>query len=164
MKKREQQSISGLAALVLFAVFAVGAVSVLLSGANAYKRLTVRDLHAYETRTAVQFVANKVRQAPSAAAVSLDTFGDADALVIRQKVEEQTYLTRVYCYDGWLMELFTAADGTFLPEDGERILPMESLRLSREESLLTVVLTDDDGTERELRLQLRHGEGGYDAG
>ncbi len=44
MKKRTtQHHIDGLAALLLFGIFAVCVLMVLLTGANAYRRLTERD-------------------------------------------------------------------------------------------------------------------------
>ena len=64
-QKIQQKSISGLAALLVFALFAVGILSVLLSGAGAYQRLTRRDRLSYDSRTCAQYVAAKIRQAPA---------------------------------------------------------------------------------------------------
>ena len=36
------------------------------------------------------------------------------------------------------MELFCSADGEFLPEDGEKIMPIDDLYISLDEGLLTV--------------------------
>ena len=47
MKQRTvKHNIDGLAALLLFGIFAACVLSVLLSGAGAYRRLTQRDLTA----------------------------------------------------------------------------------------------------------------------
>ncbi len=161
MKKHSRQpSISALAALLVLGVFAVGILSVLISGASAYQRLTARDQLAYDSRTCVQYVAAKVRQAPAPDAVALTSFGDGDSLVITQMIDGQEYQTHVYCCDGWLMELFAAADGGLEPQDGEKILPLQSLVLILEDDLLWVELVDGNGTESSIALSLRGGEGG----
>lgn len=157
--QNSEKSISALAALLLFGVFAVGVLSVLLSGAGTYRRLTSRDRLAYDSRTCAQYVATKVRQAPAPDAVLLSAFGDGDALVIAEELDGVEYWTRVYCYDGWLMELFAAAGGSFAPEDGEKIMELQSLTLEQAEGLLSIVIVDGGGTRTEQTLLLRGGEG-----
>lgn len=152
---RRGSPISALAALVVFCLFAAGVLSVLLSGAGVYRRLTQRDEQSYDRRTCVQVVATKVRQAPAPDSVSLSEFGQGPALVIREEVGGATYCTRLYCQDGWLMELFSPLEGDFAPEDGEKLLPAQGLALTLEEGLLHVAVTDDDGQIREQYLSLR---------
>lgn len=137
MKLRRKASlIPDLLALALLGVFAVSLLCVLLTGAQAYQRLNALGQDAYERRTAVQYLNTKVRQSPSAGAVSVQSFGQGDALVIRWQVDGVDYLERVYCWDGWLMELFCASDSALTPQDGEKLLPARSLRLEREGALV----------------------------
>ena len=82
-----------------------------------------------------------------------------DALILTEEIESEAYETRVYCYDGYLRELFTSADGEFYPEDGEKILAAHGLTLSREGRVLTAELTDTEGQVRQMTLYLRSGEG-----
>ena len=152
-------SISGLAALVLLLVFAVGILTVLLGGASAYQRLTERDARSYDSRTCMQYLATKVRQAPAPDCLVLSDFGEGDSLMICETVQGAEYRTQIYCCNGWLMELFTAADAGLAPEDGEKILPAESLSLRRSGDLLQVRVVDGNGTENVLMLALRGGEG-----
>lgn len=140
----------GLAALLLFAVFAASILAVLLTGAGAYRRLTLRDQQAYAQRTAVQYVAQRVRQAPGAVAV--EDFHGADALVLESG---DGYVTRVYCWNGSLMELYCAGDLDLNPEDGEKVMEAASLELTLDQGLLTARV---DGGPR-LYLSLRGGEG-----
>ena len=158
---KQKRSISALAALLLFAVFALGILSALLTGANVYRRLTARDRLQYDSRTAVRYVATKLRQAVSPAAVSVAAFGDGDALVLYEEFDGERYCTRVYCHEGWLMELCTGAAGGFAPEDGEKILPAESLSLTLEGGLLRAEIVGSDGQTHSIRQQLRFGEGAF---
>ena len=152
-----ERSLSALAALLTFALFAIGILSVLLGGANVYRRLTQRDQHSYDSRTCAQYIATKLRQAPSPGAVAIAPFGDGDSLFITETIGDSTYLTRIYCHTGWLMELFTVADGAFAPEDGEKILPLQSLSLSRDGTLISIHLTDPDNSSQLLTLHIRGG-------
>ena len=54
---------NGLAALLLFGVFAVCVLAVLVTGAQAYRRLTKRDRAAYGRRTCIQYITTHFRQA-----------------------------------------------------------------------------------------------------
>lgn len=151
--KHKKTLLPALAALLLLAVFATGVLGTLLGGAGIYRRLTLRDRASYDSRTCLQYIATRVRQAPSQ--VRTAVFGDGDALVISETVEHETYLTRVYCHDGWLMELFAAEDGDFSPEDGEKLLPAQGIALELDNGLLKVMLTDAAGDVHSLYLNGR---------
>jgi len=154
-----KNSISTAAVLVLFGIFAVCVLSVVLSGAQAFRRITLRDAESYDRRTSAQFIAAKINQAPSPDDVGISSFGEGDAIIISETIENESYITRIYCHDGWLMELFTAADGAFAPEDGEQILPAQSISVSEENGLLSVSITHADGEKLDRYISLRGGEG-----
>ena len=155
MKKRAiQHHMDGLIALLLFGVFAVCVLAVLLTGADAYRRLTQRDQASYSRRTCMQYLATRVRQADSLGQISVESFGGQDALVL----SDGEYLTRVYCYDGHLMELYCSVEAEMEPQDGEQVMEAEGLALSLEDGLLTAVFTGADGGEETLRLSLRSEE------
>ena len=148
-----QRNISDLLVLTVFAAMALCVLLVLLAGARVYRNLTERSENLDDRRTADHYVTTRFRQSESA--VEVADFGGCTALVFREKVGETTYLTRIYCHDGWLRELYAAEEGEFSPEDGEKILPLQSLSASRDGQMLTVLLTWPDGTSRELLLFLR---------
>lgn len=154
-EKQVKHHIDGLAALLLFGVFAACVLAVLLTGADAYRRLAERDQAAYERRTGVQYIATRIRQSDHAGGVAVEDFGGVDALVLGA---DETYVSRVYCCDGWLMELYALAEEPMEPRDGQRILKAEGLELSLEDGVLEAVLTTA-GSPETLRLSLRSGEG-----
>ena len=145
--------------LMLFGVFAVCILSVLMTGADAYRRLSQRDQTGYDERTASQYLATRVRQADRLGGVDVDSFQGVDALILTEEIEGEVYETRVYCYDGYLRELFAAAGGDFYPEDGEKILAANGLTFSRDGRILTAELLDGAGQLRQITLYLRSGEG-----
>lgn len=158
--EREKSKITDLAALVVFGLFAVCILLVLLAGADSYRAVTLRGEQSYDRRTAVQYLAMHLRQADRAGAVSVQQFDGADALVLRETVDGEGYLTRIYCAQGYLRELFTAEGGSFDPEDGEPLLKADALRISQNGSLLTVCIRFADGDEQTLTMYLRSAQGG----
>ena len=60
---RKKRKTDALVVLLLFGVFAVCVLSVLLTGADAYQRLSERDRVSYDQRTAAQYLSTRVRQA-----------------------------------------------------------------------------------------------------
>ncbi len=157
MKQRSgQQHIISLAALLLVAVFAVSILLSLLAGASVYRRMTDRDQRSWEGRTAQRYIATRVRQEDRQDALAVEDFCGLQALTLGVG---QEYLTRLYCYDGSLWELYAPADLAMSPEDGERLLELEDMSLSLEDGLLQVELTPPSGPTRHLSLSLRSGEG-----
>ena len=161
MERRSgKRSISGLAALILLGVFASGILAVLLTGARTYKALTDRDALSYDGRTCVQYLTNKVRQAPAPDSVVLSSFGSEDCLLIVETIAGPESRTQIYLWNGWLMELFSAADAGLAPEDGEKLFPAKAFSTARTGSLLHMELTDGNGREHSVLLSLRGGEEG----
>lgn len=175
MKKNGiQHRLDGLIALLLFGIFAVCVLAVLLTGANAYRRLTQRDQTAFDRRVCVQYLATRVRQADrhvgvldpegriwtgdgspallSVGAVTVEPFGDTEALVL---AEDADYCTRIYWYDGYLMELYAEKNGDFQPGDGTPIMAAGGFAAELEDGLLTLDVTSPAGDADTLRLDLR---------
>lgn len=148
--KEKTYKITDLLSLAVLALFAVALLLVLLIGGRVYRDLVASGKESYQSRTAVQYIATRVRQARE---VDVEDFAGSDALVIREEVGGRVYLTRIYCCDGWLRELFSAETAQLKPEDGEKILEAEDLTFSLEDGLLTVVIDSET-----VLLHLRSGE------
>ena len=145
--------------LVLLTLFAAAVLAVLLSAAGAGHRLAHRDEAAFARRTALQYVAARVRSA--GAEITVEDFAGPDStLCIREELEGDIYLTRLYCYDGALRELFCGANEEMAPENGEIIVPAEDMRFTGSGSRVGVLSRDGNGRETCLTLTLRaEGEG-----
>ena len=147
-----------LTGLVLFAVFAVCILMILLAGADVYRRLTERDQSVYGRRTIAQYLTTRIRQADSGGSLRVEEFGEGDALVVAEEISGVIYETRIYCSDGYIRELFAAADSGLTPQDGDRILQAESMELSEKDGMLEIRITAADGNIQVLSLYLRSGK------
>ncbi len=157
--KQEKKSLAPVAALALFGVFALGILASLLTGAGAYRRITQNNQKAQQQRSAAQYFSMRVHQSPHPDSIRVGDFG-GDCLEIWEQIDGEAYLTRVYCCDGWLMELFSTAEGQFSPADGEKILPLDSLSIALQEDLLILSYPGADGTPMQLYLSLVKGGSG----
>lgn len=155
-KKTISHSLEGLAALLLFGVFAACVLAVLLTGAEAYRRLTERDQQAYDRNTCLQYIATKVRQSDRAGEIGVEDFEGSPSLVLGAG---QDYSTWIYCRDGWLMELYCYAAERLEAESGRQLMEIGGLDFSLEDNLLTVELTTAQGETQRLTLSLRSGKG-----
>jgi len=153
----KKQNTSIFAVLAVYVVFALCILCILISGAGIYQRLTRLGEESHIQRTCVQYVSTKVRQS-SHSSLSVEPFFDLDALVLRQQIDGEFYLTRIYCHNGWLMELFSAQDAVLTPESGEKLLPLLEFVPSLQEELLTVRLVDSFQAETQLVFALRDGK------
>ena len=155
--RQNKRKADALLVLLLFVVFAVCILSVLLTGADAYRRLTERDQSSYDQRTAAQYLTTKIRQADRVGGVSVRTFEGCPALILSEEIDGSIYETRIYHHDGYIRELFVAAEGDYLPEDGEKVMPAGSLLVYAEEPGLQIRILTEDDRWQELRLSLRSG-------
>lgn len=135
--------------LALFGVFAVSALALVTIGADVYQH-TVEDMGVnYESRTAVSYIMEKVRQNDTAGSISLTTLEDVPALRMLSRVEDETYCTYLYLYDGHLKELFMregASLGGQVTPAGTDIMELKDLALSYAgENLIQVSLQTASG-------------------
>lgn len=151
MRNSNGRLLPAVAVLALLTVFAVGCLGILLEGAGIYKRLTDRVQTDYESRTCAQYIATKLRQTQAEVTV------EGNALVLSETIAGGVYETRIYCHEGWLMELFVPAEGNFPPEAGQRLLELAEMDPVLENGLLTVTLKNEDGSRVQLRQALRQG-------
>lgn len=149
--KQKETGLPELMALTVFALFALCLLLVLLSGAGVYRRVADRGAENHARRTAMAYVAERVRQGEG---VSLEDFGGCQALVLAEETPEGIFLTRVYGYEGFLWELYSREDARLSPADGEQLLEVKDLSFSLEEDVLTAWV---DGRELVLQLPGRRG-------
>lgn len=159
MKNNGHRKITQLLALLVFGVFALCVAAVLLTGAQTYQTLTQRGSRANSQRIAVRYITTRFQQAPE---VRVEDFCGLQALTVREEIDGKVYLTRVYCHEGTVRELFSAEHAQVGPKDGEAVLEAEKLAFSVENGLLTAQITHGDGTLQELLLALPEWKEGHD--
>ena len=151
MKKIDHRSITGFASLLVFGLFALCIAALLMAGVGVYGKLTDRAAQSHGYRTAARYLTTRFHHAPN---VQIGEFSGLQALTVREEIGGRAYVTRVYCHDGHIRELFAAESTQALPGDGEIILPAEQLTFAADGQLLTVEITHTDGEVQKLYLWL----------
>lgn len=160
----KKSSISSLAPLLLFVIFTTCILSVLLTGADVYQKISERDQNSFQCRTTAQYITTRLRQSD---AVGMSFVGDFHALApedsgntlfICEELGGRTFYTRIYCHDGYLRELFAEASLSFSPEAGEKILAINDLTFRKQDDLLYIEIEHADATVETLILHIRSGK------
>ncbi len=158
MKQEKHFIVDILFVLALFGVFAVSALTLVTIGADVYQH-TVTDMSInYESRTAVSYITEKIRQNDMEDGICLTTLEDVPALCMRSRVDEDIYCTYLYLYDGYLKELFmkqgASLGGQILPA-GTDILQLKNLTMDYAAShLIRISLQTPSGEQHTFYIRL----------
>ena len=142
--------------LVLFGVMLLIGVMLITMGAGVYENVLTAMDDNDEYRTAGAYIRQKVRQAGDAGAISTGELDGCDAIVIRESIGGETYLTYLYCDDGSLKELLIREGNESVSASaGSDILDLSDMSVSASEdgTSLLVTLTLTDGTQQRLRIR-----------
>ena len=159
MKKRTQQSprlIQNVFVLLLLALFACLSTFLVMMGAQVYRNTVNRAEVNNENRITAALVRSAV-WAQDGGTVRIEDHDGIPALAIEDVYDDEIYVKRLYCADGWLRESYTSGDREFDPEDGEALCELSAFEPERDGKMLTVHVTGPNGTRNEIRVRLRAG-------
>ena len=151
--KREYSSphvITGAFAFLLLGLFAVFSTIIVLLGVKAYRGAVERTEQHNTARIGNAYIRSMLRSDDEIGALSFEEIEGAvssdsgeetvtlPTLALRNDYDGETYITRIYVYDGSLREWFTREETPFHPDDGEIVCPAEELQANFEGRLLRV--------------------------
>ncbi len=135
---------------LLFAVIALFLLLALLMGMSAYRAANDVRRAADETRLSLALIANSVRMNDAVDAVGVSEGPEGRALVLTEHLETGAYETRLYAYEGAIVEEYARADAPYAPEKAREVVASERFDFTYENGLLTV-LTDRGSSSVALR-------------
>lgn len=162
---------------ILFALFVVTLLMAILAGTDVYRALHRAGDAADVERLSLTLLANDVRandqidavarawvtadavelevaeggaSLAAAAAGEEHSLFQGPALVLRETLPSGVYETRLYCYDGTIMEEYALADAPYDPEKATAIVDSSVFDFTYEDGLLTIT-TDAGSTSVALR-------------
>lgn len=145
--------------LVLFALFALSGIALIVLGADVYERNTSRMEDNYALRTAGAYLTEKIRRTDASGSVMTGEIDGIPALLLREYINDISYTTCLYLYEGQLTELFARSDLDLPASAGTPVLALEDVRFSfSEDNLLHVRLVETGGRAHELFLNVRPGK------
>ncbi len=116
--------VRGLFTFALLVCFALLSLLIVLLGVRVYETIEERAAVTHGSRTALLYLAGKVRAADPAGIAIMEQEG-GQVLVIAAEHEGERYHTYIYRREGVLCEYFGSASRAFDPAFGEAIIPAE---------------------------------------
>ena len=77
-EKSKKSNLTALAPLLIFLIFTICILTVLLTGADIYKKISLRDQNSFQRRTTVQYLTTRIRQSDSEGMVFVGDFNAED--------------------------------------------------------------------------------------
>ena len=156
MNKSSEHTIDALFVITLFLVFAISVVSLTGTGAGVYQSVVNKMSGNYSARTSFSYIYNKVHQSDVDGLVSVSTYAGSDALVISDEIDNITYCTYLYEYEGKVKELFTRYGQDLDPAFGTDILDVKSFKITKvTDSLYRFDITPDKSADETLFVHVR---------
>jgi len=144
--------------IALFGTFAISALVVVTIGASVYQR-TVNDMnYNFNSRTSFAYITEKLQQVAGEDDVAIDTFGDGDALVLKQDFNGEEYETYLYQNKGFLKELFVKKSevSSVGPEAGQEIIALKNMQIQTiSKNLYCFTLTNNSNIKTTLYLSTK---------
>lgn len=147
--------------LLCFALLAACIVTVLFTGAELYSRSNTRDTEDYYHRTVTSYVTTRVSQSSVADSFFVGDFQEAkpkttgDTFFFTETFDDVVYVTRLYCHDGALYELFSPMSSTLDRSAGEKVIPLRNMTFTMKDGFFTADIVFDDGKTETVRISLR---------
>ncbi len=155
MHTKSSENIYSICTGVLAAVFALCAMLLLTVGIMEYEKIAVSNLENYELRTSLSYVATKVRQSDSEGAVSIRNENGIDILSIKETIDDETYETVIYFYDGKLYEYFHEMSDDFELSNGFEVLSIENFTFETKDNILMLLAENSGGKQKKLYIGLK---------
>lgn len=144
-QKSERDS-SHLFTAMLFFVFVLMMLVAVIAGTKVYSDLRELQTSANESRLGVSLIANMVHANDAASSVATGKGPEGKSLVLRQELESGTYETRIYLYDGYVVEEYTLEGSAYTPERATQIVKSDTFSFSYADGVLSIEC--DEGTAR----------------
>ncbi|MDO4399666.1 MAG: DUF4860 domain-containing protein [Coriobacteriia bacterium] len=141
--------------IALMAVFFVALMAGLAAGVSIYRSVAQVHVSANEMRLESGLLANSVHVADAADAVDVGQGPEGKALVLVERLESGTYETRIYQYQGNIVQEYAIQGRDYAPDRAQVLTPSATFDFTYDKNLLTV--STDQGS---FDVALRSAQGG----
>ena len=140
--------------MLLFLIIVILSVMIIVLGKNIYVNINEERKSNYELRVSLSYISNKVRQSDKLDSLEIRKLEDDDAVVIKETYDDENYETWIYFYDNAIYEMFTDENNSFIPEDGMKIVEVDSFEITEINDNLYKFAAKSKTSSSELVLNL----------
>lgn len=127
--KTKKHSMDSLFTFLLLLVFALFTLMLAAMGSAIYRNGMKHLNENYTSRTAIAYLSEKIRQHDAAGDIFLTEVEEIPSIGFRDVIEEDSFITYVYYYDGALRELFVHQGTAPLAAMGNSIVELEAFEI-----------------------------------
>ena len=155
------KTIQNVFVLLLLSLFACLSTFLVTIGAQLYRN-TVDSAERNNNSRIMTAVVRSTILAQDGGKISVERLDDwgINALTITEEIDGETYRTRLFAYEGYLLETYMGEEVEFNPEYGEELCDLKEFEPEINGKQLTVRLKATDDTESTIRMTLRAGGAG----
>lgn len=157
---RPGSALQGGFTFALLSCFAVLSLLIVLLGANVYRSVETASGRNETARTALSYIAGKVRSFDAKDMIRVDALPEGDVLVLGGLYGGVRYDTYIYESGGYLCECFARADRGLDKNLGDSLVESYGFSADLADGDLTVSIKDQTGAVHSLTLLIRSEAGG----
>lgn len=124
--------------VTLFAFIVIFLLLTLLAGVRVYSTVNDSREVSDENRMGLSLLANSVKLNDTAGAIGVGEGPEGSSLVLTERLESGNYETRIYKYNGMIVEEYSVAENAYTPERSREIVQSERFEFEYNEGLLTI--------------------------
>lgn len=141
--------------VLLLLVFFAALLLALISGVSVYKSVTNSQARNASRREGLDLVLNVVRANDAKDCVAVGEGPEGRSLVVVENLESGTFETRIYLYEGNIVEEYSVAGSPYTPEKASVICESSTFEFSYGHGLLAIKTSQGTG-----EIALRNMQGG----
>lgn len=145
---KSTHAISGVFVFLLLGIFAVFSTIMVLMSAKAYKGMVDEAALHNSIRVASSYIRTMLRSDDETGVLKIEEVNGIHTITMENDWED-IYVTRLYVYEGKLREWFAMAEIPFVPENGETVCDLDSMKAEISDGILKVIVSEN-GTEMEI--------------
>ena len=127
--------------LVFFFVLLLVALS---SGVTVYRNVATTQSNSVDAKMGLSLISNLVRSTDATDAIAVAEGPEGKSLVLVERLDSGTYETRLYLYNGAIVQEYALANAAYTPEKATELLKSSTFDFSYSDGVLSI--TTDQGT------------------
>lgn len=144
IKKRHSMDVFFVLCIFLFC--AISLLGMVFVGARTQQKINQSTEENFHMRTSLMYISNKAKFFHEEGKISIENFEGMATLVFEEEIDGIKYTTKVYMYDGCLMELFTEKDYKLGADSGTIITELSSFEVKEiNDGLIEVTVESPQG-------------------
>ncbi len=146
LKTKNKHGIDVFFVLCVFLICAISLLGMLFVGARTQQKVNQSTEENFYMRTSLLYISNKAKFFQEKGRISVGEFNNNKALFFEEEIDGIKYVTKVYIYDGYLMELFTEKNSDLEADAGTIITNISFFEPKQiEPGLIDVQIKNPDG-------------------